>query len=251
MTKFDGGLLARGWLSVALASGSDKDRAALDRTVLIESYPTGVRLVATDSYMLLRTWVPNRDHPSAAEPEPDESPWATAVAMDPHGRAKGFLAHLLVLSAKAADSVVPSIVEAHLQLGVRDLIADEDRETFDGMDPEWITLEHRDHDRLKLQAFEGAYPAWQALGAGFRPKRTTEVALHPDRLGQLAKLDKWHGGAIGWTFAGENRIAQVEVLQSFPKVRGLVMPCRWNVDTDEPWTPDEDDETEGDTDGDS
>lgn len=248
MTKFDGGLFARGWLSVALASSTDKERAALHRTVLIESFSEGVRLVATDSFMLLRSWVPNRDHPMAPEPEFDDRPMTSAVAMDPHGRAKGFLAHLLVLAAKAADSEHPTVVDVHLCLGVRDLVDDEDRDSFEGMDPEWITLEHRDHEMLKLQTFEGAYPEWRAVGVGFKAKRTTEVALHPDRLGALAKLEKWHAGAIGWTFGGENRMARVEVLRSHPMVAGLVMPCRWNLDDDEPWTPDDEDDEDG-TDG--
>lgn len=51
-TRYSGHTLARAWLSVALASSKDTGRPQLDRTVLVEQYREGLRLVATDSHVL-------------------------------------------------------------------------------------------------------------------------------------------------------------------------------------------------------
>lgn len=55
--KFDARTLALGWLATSLASSNDDDRPALYRTVHVECFSTGMRLLATDSYMLLRSWI--------------------------------------------------------------------------------------------------------------------------------------------------------------------------------------------------
>src|SRR5687768_16742409 len=115
MTLFDARTLARGWLSVAIASAADKARPVLHRTVSIEAFPEGLRLVATDSFVLLRSWVPNLDHDLDPEPGLDEAPYATAVAMDPHGRAKGFLAHVLKLASDEVYDDDP--LEVRVDLG--------------------------------------------------------------------------------------------------------------------------------------
>mgnify|MGYP002132855720 CR=1 FL=1 len=57
--KFDVPNLARGWLSVAQASANDKDLPTLHRTIALEVFPNGLRLVATDRYILLSAWVPD------------------------------------------------------------------------------------------------------------------------------------------------------------------------------------------------
>lgn len=42
---------SKAWRAVSLAAGED-DRPSLDRTMLVEIYPGGIRLVATDTYIL-------------------------------------------------------------------------------------------------------------------------------------------------------------------------------------------------------
>lgn len=224
----DGATLARGWLSVALASNK-ADNAALDRTVYIEQHADGLRLVATDGYMLLRTWVPEVDD-LAPEPAPDEAPIATAIAHDPHGRGRGFLAHIAKLTSDPDDDAI----DVKVMLGVVEAL-DPDRPTFEGMEAEWVVLEHADHERIRLESLAGVYPAWRSVTGGFRAQSTDAVALHPDRLAALGKLGKLHRGApILWHFGGTERAALIEVAESDPHVEGLVMPVRWDLDRDAP-----------------
>lgn len=229
---FDAKDLARGWLSVALASGKDSGRPALDRTVCIETFATGVRLAATDSYVLLHSWVPSVERSAAwevAEPSLDESPHRTVVAMDPHGRGAVLLTHLLKL-ATAKDA--PPI-EVRLNIGVS--LDDDGPPSLEGMSAEAVLLEHPDHERLRLGVYEGAFPNWRKVTAGFEPASTSALALNPEIIGRLAKLDKYHAGRpLRWRFGGENRMALVEVADGEPAVAGAAMPVRWDFDRDEP-----------------
>jgi len=224
--------LARGWLSVALASANDEARPALYRTVAIEQFAEGVRLVATDSYMILRTWVPAVDHAYDPEPGLDEAPITTAVAIDEYGRGKGLLSHLLKLST--AKDALP--IEVRLTLGVVE--PEEGEGTFAGMDATWVIVEHPDAERLRLRAYEGEFPNWRKLFDGHTPQTTDAVALGIPRLTALAKLGKIHGDAnpLLWRFGGEIGPAHVAVKDSDPFVEGLVMPVRvhWDFDASAP-----------------
>jgi hypothetical protein len=234
VTVFSGYDLARGWLSVAVASAKDEHRGALHRTVSIEAHSDGVRLVATDSIVLLHTWVPNIEHPLAVAPDLDEAPYVRTVAIDADGRARQFYGYVLSLANRAAreDQEPP---EVRLQLGVIDALAAEDRPTFDGMEARYVVLELPDMERLKLPVYDGNYPDWRKVLPTFEPVATSRVALDPTVIGRLAKLGPYHRGqALGWTFGGENRAAAVQVLESHPFVEGLVMPCRWDFERNEP-----------------
>jgi hypothetical protein len=225
--------LARGWLSVAIASGSDGNAPALCRTVAIESYPDGVRLVATDSYMLLHAWVPNLaddDEDVPPEPELDEAPTLTAVAIDPHGRAKGFLAHLLRLAGE--DDV--TTIEVALSLGVVSN-ADAAAPALEGLEARWVVLEHPDTERLKLPVYDGTFPSWRALYMHFDAEKTESIGLSTDMVGRLSKLGKWWPGCpLVWHFGGEQRAAMVDVHEAENRVSGLVMPVRWNIEHNRP-----------------
>lgn len=227
---FDARHLARGWLSVALAASDDKARPALWRTVAIESFVEGVRLVSTDSYMVLTAWVPNLDHDLDPEPTLGEAPMATAVAIDPNGRGKGLLAHLLrIASAKDAEPV-----EVKLSLGIT-VNADAPANQFEGMEARWVVIEHPDHERLKLPVYDGSYPQWRALYVHFEPEKTETVGLSTWIVGRLAKLGKWWPECpLVWHFGGELRAAAVSVHGAENPVSGLVMPVRWNLDENRP-----------------
>lgn len=226
---FDAATLARGWLSVALASGADDAVPALFRTLCLEEFSTGLRLVATDSYILLRAWVPGA-HAEEFVPEPtdDEAPVSTTVVIDPHGRAKALLAHLLKLTS--AKDALPEEV----QLNAAASFDDDPVPSLAGLEARWVTMEHPDHERLRLQTYEGAYPNWRKVLAGFESKKTSAIALNPELLGRLVKLEKFHAGApLRWRFGGENRMALVEV-PSEPFVSGAAMPVRWDFDRNAP-----------------
>lgn len=223
---FDAGWLARGWLSVAEASSKDKGRPALNRTVCVEFYDDGVRLVATDSYMLLTTWVPCFEKTSDAEtpdytPAPiGELPNATVVAIDEDGRAKGLFAYLLSLTnAEGAPEILVTLVTGsspETSLGM-----------FDGMTGDCLTIAADDREALLLDLYDGDYPTWRPLVGQFRQAMTTTLALNPDIIGRVVKMAKASAAlSLDWHFGGPDRVAKVEVVGR-PNITGLVMPMRW------------------------
>lgn len=238
MTVYDARTLARGWLSVAVASGKDAGRPQLDRTIALEAYPEGLRLVATDSYVLLHAWIPDFPHELDPEPALDEAPYATAVVMDPHGRARGFLAHVLKLALAEPDDAPP--IEVRVSLGVVEEPDHDSEPSFEGMEATYVVLELPDAERLKLRTYEGDFPQWRKVLPGFIPHQTSAIALNPEIVGRLSKLGKLNGNRpLRWTFGGENQMALVEVLDSEPLVTGAVMPVRWDFDRNAPRPEDE------------
>jgi hypothetical protein len=231
MATFDAGLLSAGWLSVVLASVKDKDRPILSNTVHVELYPDGVRLSATDSYVVLTCWVPHFADELAPEPAADEAPVARAIAMDPYGWAKGLFGHLLSLARE--EDAEP--IEVRLNIGL--LPQDRSGSTleFDGFEARWVIIEHPDHERVTLEVHEGDYPNWRKALGSFTAVKTAAVALNPEIVGRLAKLGKYHGDKpLVWRWGAESKAALVEVGHSFPFVSGAAMPVRWDFDRDAP-----------------
>jgi hypothetical protein len=234
---FDARQLAAGWLTVALASGADTERPILNRTLYLEQFADGVRLVATDSVTLLHGWVPDIEHALDPGPGMDEAPIATAIALDAHGRAKGFLAHLLRLAFKAEKEDADKI-EVRLRLDVKDTDVAK-QGVLSGFEARWVVIEQPDTgneaERLKMLTVEGKYPTWRNVLGNFRSELTTQVALAPLVIGELAKAGKYHPGArIGWQFGGDNQAARVTIIDSDPHVDGLIMPTKWDLDLNAP-----------------
>jgi hypothetical protein len=238
---YDARHLARGWLAVALASVDNLVIPSLDRTVAVEHFRDGVRLVATDGIVLLRTWVPNVDCDYEREPTLDELPDATAVVIDSHGRAKSLFGHLFDL-IKAADKAAekggppPEPIEVRLTLGVTEVEPDEQSlDLGDDFEPSFAVIEHPGRERLKLRCYGGDYPDWRKVVARFARQETDGVALSPEVIGRLAKLGKLYPARpLLWYFGGADRMAIVEVGNSYPWLRGAVMPVRWDFDADRP-----------------
>lgn len=239
--KLDPYDFAAGWLSVRAAASTDKDRPQLCKTVYVEQFSTGVRLVATDSYMLLTTWVPAEGHQMDAEPDLDEAPMVSAVVIDNDGRGKSILAHLLVLGKRSLheDYNGPEPMVS-LDLG-QTFVDDETEPTLVGMQARYAVIEIPDHERVKLSLYDGEYPNWRPIVAGFTPDSTGTIALNPDILKRLVKVAGYHGGTatIGWMFGGSEKMAQVRINESGPHIHGAVMPCRWDMNTNQPAEEDE------------
>lgn len=248
--KFDSNEFAVGWLSVALASSTDKERPALCRTVFVEQFSTGVRLVATDSYLILRCWVPAEGHYLDQEPAIDEAPLTTAVVIDPDGRGKGLLRHARQLWARATkENGTDEPTEISLDLGV--VIAEPDdtegQASFVGMEARWAVLDIADTERVKLPLYEGTFPTWRSLFAGREPADTPTVALSAEMMSRLGTLGALHpaDAMIGCTFHGPLKPVHVQVINGEPFVDGLAMPCQWDLDINAPYVaPAKDDEPE-------
>lgn len=154
-----------------------------------------------------------------------------AVATDPHGRGRGFLGHVLRLCDEAAKNDLDEPIVS-VQLGVIDQVDEEERPTFPGMEASHVTLDLPGQERLKLRCYEGEFPSWRRIVTGLTPMAADRIALTPDVVGDLSKLGKIQPGTrLGFTW-GE-RAAMFELIQGWPAVSGVVMPARWDFDTDE------------------
>ena len=230
---FDGRAFARAWLAVAVASGADKDVAQLYRTVSIEAYPDGFRLVATDSTVLLSAWVPTVVAGElATEPALDEVPQTTAIAIDTHGRGKGFLGHVLKLtSGEDADKL-----EVTVRLGVTEPEDADATPTFAGLEATYVELSLPESEQVRLLTYEGDYPAWRGMVTGWAGAEAETIALAPDMAGRLAKLGKIQPGTrLGFSWSGSKLPAWFVLVDSDPHVSGLVMPTRWDFETNAPF----------------
>lgn len=234
----DASWLARGWLSVAAAASNEAARPQLCRTVRVEQYLHGLRLSATDSYMVLTTWVPERDHELDDEPGLDELPDQAATAMDPHGRAKGLLAHLNNLSTAAEKADEPPL-DVRVRLNVPIASSDPSVIAFEGMEAHAVTIEHPDHERVQLETYDGGYPYWRSIYQRFKPVRTDAIALNHELVGRLTKVAKLHGPGVlaplKLTWGGNNKAAHVLIGPAQPTVTGLIMPVKWDFEKDQPW----------------
>lgn len=218
--KFDADSFARAWRSVALAASNDNARLALCG-VLIEFFPTGARLIATDSYMLLRSWVPE-GLTEATEPGLDEAPTATAVALDSYGRADSLMKHLIKLTS--GKDAVPQTVEVSIGHDPRD-----DADTsLPGVEPLFAIFDLPGQEILTLRVFESDYPDWRSVVVGFKPQTTSAISFMPEvivaRLGQLGKL---HAECpLQWRFGGQENAAEITLMGAHPSLQGLAMPTR-------------------------
>ena len=241
--RFDAPTLALAWLSVAQASGSDVNLPTLDRTVALELYDDGVRLLATDRYVLLTAWVPTlggREH----GPHVSEVPNRTVVTQDSDARGKGLLGYAIKLAklGKPAEEKPYGDLVVELELDVR-LPAGVDEDTpLEGLEPTYAVLTIPDTERVLLPIVVSDYPDWRPLLHDFEPVTTTRIGLPLERLARLGALGKWNAGPLRWTFGGPDKVALLRLEpederrtrdrkgaehQRRPVIDGLVMPARW------------------------
>lgn len=233
--RFDAPTLARAWLSVAQASSSDENLVTLDRTIAIEEFPTGVRLVATDRYVLLTAWIPTLDATYPRVPELDEAPDRTVVAKDADGRGRDLLKYVLKIARRDKLEELPAgALEVRVDFDVRVPAGQDADQPLEGLEPTFTLLSVPDVERVYLPVVEASFPEWRSLLVDHRPEDTKQIALPLERLHRLAALRSWNAGPLVWTFGGSTGVALVEALDSDPAVEGLVMPARWVLDGEDP-----------------
>lgn len=242
---FDAPTLALAWLSVAQASGNDATVPTLDRTVAIEQHAHGVRLVATDRFVLLTAWVPSLTG-DGDEPRVEEAPDRTVVTQDSDGRGKGLLAYAIKLAKLGRDEEVPyGDLVVELEFDVRLPVGVNADQPLDGLEPTYAVLTLPDTSQEHLPIIVSDYPDWRPLLHDFRAESTDRIGLPLERLYRLGGLRRWNAGPLRWTFGGEASVARV-ALDSYserdPSIQGLVMPARWMLPGEgpAPETTDED-----------
>ena len=240
----DAATLARGWLSVAQAAATKDrdDRPALYRTVCVEQHTHGLRLTSTDTYMILTAWIAEQHYEYDPEPGLDEVPYATAVAIDDHGRGAGLLAYLLSLT-KPEDGPKNLDVVVSLNVPWQSPDTPDDELQLEGFEALAVTMEYPDHEKVQLQVYEGTYPNWRLMFARRKTVKTSSIGIAQGLAGRLAKAAKPHGDAmvIRHWFGGQDKPIFV-AFGGEPEVSGLVMPVRWDIERDGPATDPTEDE---------
>lgn len=229
--RLDAPTLARAWLSVAQASVTKDDAAVLSKTIAVEEHTRGLRLVATDRFMLLTAWVPSLDAMSDDEPALDEAPERTVVAADLDGRAKSLLGYVLMLAKRAEtdDDVPGMMLQIQVTFDVKVPAGEHVPDTLAGLEPVFTVLSVPDTERVYLPVVQAEYPQWRELVDGFTSLKTSRLAFNPEFLHRVAAVRRWCFGPLVWDFGGPEKVAAVDYPESDPHVSGLVMPIRWTL----------------------
>lgn len=231
--RFDAPTLTRAWLAVENASSGRKDDpVTLSRTIAIEEFTNGVRLVATDRFILLTAWVPDLNVDNDEEPTLAEAPDRTVIAQDPDARGKGFMKYLRTLCHREdPDGLNPDGArEVRIDFDVRIPAGTDPQGAFEGMDPTFVVLDSPDLERVYLPVVEAEYPEWRKVTLGFEAEFTKALAFTPEIVGRVAKVGAYADGPLVWSFGGAGRVSAVSWPESDPHVGGFVMPRKWVID---------------------
>ncbi len=227
--QFNAWVLGRSWHSVALACGNEEKRPALYRSTLIEMYGEGIRLVATDGYLLLKAWVPvlGYDDP---EPGADVLPDEVAICSDPDQRVLGLMKYAQQMTKQDGEDTPVSIT-----LGFGEMSDASTQGSFEGMTQAsvWFQMNNAYDERIETPRFEGAFPEWRALWFGHDWKPTGLIGFGADgilRLGKLSAL--WDKASIEFALGGQNGVAKISINATGDvNVSGLVMPVKLSEET--------------------
>lgn len=230
MTVYNAWSLAKAWNSVAQAQSDDKARPALYRTTLIEQYPQGLRLVATDSYLLLKAWVPSVDYRGAAEPGRFDLPEESTVCIDRDRRVVSLMTYAMA-ETKADGQDTPLTMT--LMLGTMKPGAQGELE---GMTQQAVSFqfEHEYDERIETPIFDGFFPTWKNLWYAHQIQATTTVSFGANGLLRIGKLSQvWDKASIRFQMGGALGVAKFTVQAPDVNVEGLAMPIRDADSTDE------------------
>lgn len=230
MIRFNAWNLARSWASVALAQSEDDGRPVLYRTTLIEQFPEGIRLLSTDTFVLLKAWVPNDDHERAPEPSIDVLPDDVAICRDLDQRVLGLMKYAQkITKADGADTPV----KMEFAVGEQDETVHNTLEGLGASTVRFRFVEQYD-ESIETPIFEGVYPNWRPLWDGHKWAPASTIGFGANgilRLGKLSGL--WDKAVIRFELGGSVGVARIHIEgPSDVNVTGLVMPTGSPGDTD-------------------
>lgn len=223
MDRFNAWNLARSWASVALAQGEDDGRPVLYRTTLIESFPTGIRLLSTDTFVLLKAWVPNVDNSDAVEPLIEELPDEAAICRDLDHRVLGLMKYAQKLTKE--DGLDTPIT---MEFAVGAPSEESVRNTLEGLAASTVhfRIVEKYDESIETPIFEGVFPNWRGLWSAHKWLPAAQIGFGANgilRLGNLSKL--WDKAVIQFELGGPVGVAKIKIEgPSDVNVTGLVMP---------------------------
>lgn len=231
MDRFNAWNLARSWASVALAQGEDDGRPVLYRTTLIESFATGIRLLSTDTFVLLKAWVPNVDHPDSLEPLVEELPDDVAICRDLDHRVLGLMKYVQKITKE--DGLDTPVT---MEFAVGAPSEEAQRNSLEGLAASTVhfRIVEKYDESIETPIFEGVFPNWRPLWNGHKWQPAGQIGFGANgilRLGNLSKL--WDKAVIQFELGGQVGVAKIRIEgPSDVNVTGLVMPTgRAEADT--------------------
>jgi hypothetical protein len=225
MDRFNAWNLARSWASVALAQGEDDGRPVLYRTTLIESFDSGIRLLSTDTFVLLKAWVPNIRHEDAPEPLVEELPREVAICRDLDHRVLGLMKYIQKITK---DDGGDTRLTVEFAVGEPD--EESARNTLEGLAASTVhfRIVEKYDESIETPIFEGAYPNWRDLWANHVWSPAQSIGFGANgilRLGNLSKL--WDKAVIHFELGGSVGVSKIRIdAGSDVNVTGLVMPTK-------------------------
>lgn len=227
---------AQAWQNAAIACSKDDSRPALNRTLRIEFFKSGVQFIGCDGTMLFRTWAKYSDigDPPAPMPESEKEPEDAITVADLDGFALAFMRTLS--SATSGESA--ELIELTLTI---DPVEGEQAPLGDEVGEHVLTL-HALGQRLSCKLFDGQFPAWRALELGLKPDEIAEgMTLAPRLFKAVGQLKGVSG--VDCTFLGEQRAIVCRSVNGSVPFAGLLMPMRRPTDRQKP-APEDDGQTE-------
>lgn len=214
---------AAAWLNVTKATADDDPNPTLAAVCLEAISDDQVRLVATDGYWLLRSYIEPGDDLSD-DPGLDIT-GDTILAWDTEGRMTNLMKWVHKVSKPRGDDP-PLITQLELTVTSGEV---DDRPTLDSTLDRQVLVVDTDHEKVRIPIVEHTYPNWRAL-----TDQTAEgldmCALSLQRLGRLGTVRNAVGHAE-LTFNGPRKPVTVHV-PGDPNLDGLIMPVRVDRDAD-------------------
>lgn len=207
---------AAAWLNAWQATGGDDSAPVLYRTVMVEALADGVRLWATDRYVLLRSTVDVN-----GEEIDDDETGPTLIAMDPDQRAKALMAFIL------KDTKDGQSIDLDVTIGVSCAVSETGAATLaPELSRRTLVLDYK-AERLALDLFEAEAPDWRLHGPGAKPEATERIALGEITLKPISALRSADGrhGPVEMSLSGEAGVIGIRC-GVYPEVRGAIMPTR-------------------------
>jgi hypothetical protein len=163
-------------------------------------------MVSTDSFTLVRAWVPLDLMGNNLEPGLDQVPDETFVVSDIDQRALGLLKYVSKLYKEEQDEALLPQLMVSRQTEVID-----DQLTFDGMEVETLRIAWQDHEEVVLRLVEEDFPAWRSIEAMRNVEATETISFSAAVLASLGQLGGLYPGrSIDWTLSGDLGVIHLE-----------------------------------------
>lgn len=211
---------SRAWLNTSLASGKDRGRPQLFRTVLVEVFgDRTVQLVAADGSMLMVTACSTvADLDALNGPSIDEVPDESYVVIDPDGRMRTLMGWAL-RDAKTAEKDGTELEPVSVE------VRSAESPLFPTLAPELdrrVLVVTTERERIECDLYDGPFVSWRPLLAGHQPAPTGNVMFASALLARFAKL-RDADGFVEFNLGGSDGAVRFSV-DAEPPVHGVLMP---------------------------